>query len=76
CFLPRVTLPPLRVVFSFALFGGIAYACFVYSAFRLAPAAHAAILLPGALPFETALLACFSVVTAGALLGAWSMRKI
>ncbi|MBI5861831.1 MAG: DMT family transporter [Rhodocyclales bacterium] len=57
CFLPRVTLPPLRVVFSFALFGGIAYACFVYSAFRLAPAAHAAILLPGALPFETALLA-------------------
>lgn len=57
CFLPRVTLPPLRIVFSFALFGGITYACFVYSAFRLAPAAHAAILLPGALPFETALLA-------------------
>jgi drug/metabolite transporter (DMT)-like permease len=57
CFLPRVTLPPLKIVLLFSLFGGIAYACFVYSAFRLAPAAHAAILLPGALPFETALIA-------------------
>jgi drug/metabolite transporter (DMT)-like permease len=56
-FLPRVTLPPLKIVLLFSFFGGIAYACLVYSAFRLAPAAHAAVLLPGALPFETALIA-------------------
>lgn len=57
CFLPRVTLPPLNIVLLFSFFGGIAYACSVYSGFRLAPAAHAAILLPGALPFATALIA-------------------
>lgn len=29
----------------------------MYSAFRLAPAAHASVLMPGALPFETAVIA-------------------
>lgn len=57
CFLPRVTLPPLRVMLPFALFGGIGYACFVYSGFRYAPAAHGAILAPGCLAFSTALIA-------------------
>ncbi|MCX7148050.1 MAG: DMT family transporter [Rhodocyclales bacterium] len=57
CFLPRVMLPPLKVVALFSLFGGIGYAITVYSAFRLAPAAHAAVLMPGALPFETAVIA-------------------
>jgi drug/metabolite transporter (DMT)-like permease len=56
-FLPRVRLPPLKVVALFSLFGGIGYAVTVYSAFRLAPAAHAAVLMPGALPFETAVIA-------------------
>ena len=56
-FLPRVSLPPLRVVALFSLFGGIGYAVTVYSAFRMAPAAHAAVLMPGALPFETAVIA-------------------
>ena len=57
CFLPRVTMPPLKVIALFSLFGGIGYAVTVYSAFRLAPAAHAAVLMPGALPFETAVIA-------------------
>jgi drug/metabolite transporter (DMT)-like permease len=57
CFLHRVRLPPLKVIGLFALFGGIGYAVSVYAAFRLAPAAHAAVLLPGALPFETAMIA-------------------
>jgi drug/metabolite transporter (DMT)-like permease len=56
-FLNRVRLPPLKVIGLFALFGGIGYAVSVYAAFRLAPAAHAAVLLPGALPFETAMIA-------------------
>lgn len=55
--LPRVTLPPLKTILLFSLFGGVGYACFVYSGFRLAPAAHAAVLLPGALPFSTAIIA-------------------
>ena len=56
-FLPRVKLPPLKVIALFSLFGGIGYAVTVYSAFRLAPAAHASVLMPGALPFETAVIA-------------------
>ena len=56
-FLPRVSLPPLKVIALFSLFGGIGYAVAVYSAFRLAPAAHAAVLMPGALPFSTAVIA-------------------
>ena len=56
-FLHRVTLPPLKVIALFSLFGGIGYAVTVYSAFRMAPAAHAAVLMPGALPFATAAIA-------------------
>ncbi len=56
-FLSRVTLPPYKVILLFSVFGGIGYSVLVYSAFRLAPAAHAAVLLPGALPFATALIA-------------------
>lgn len=56
-FLHRVTLPPLKVIALFSLFGGIGYAVTVYSAFRMAPAAHASVLMPGALPFETAVIA-------------------
>ncbi|AJP47485.1 multidrug DMT transporter permease [Rugosibacter aromaticivorans] len=56
-FLPRITLPPPKTVLLFALFGGIGYACFVYSGFRLAPAAHGAVLAPGGLPFATAIVA-------------------
>ena len=40
-----------------ARFGGVGYAVAVYVAFRMAPAAHAAVLLPGALPFATAVIA-------------------
>jgi drug/metabolite transporter (DMT)-like permease len=56
-FLPRVSLPPRKVIALFSLFGGIGYAVAVYSAFRMAPAAHAAVLMPGALPFSTAVIA-------------------
>ena len=56
-FLPRVTLPPYKVILLFSVFGGVGYAIAVYVAFRLAPAAHAAVLLPGALPFTTAVIA-------------------
>jgi drug/metabolite transporter (DMT)-like permease len=56
-FLARVSLPPLKVIALFSVFGGIGYAVTVYSAFRLAPAAHASVLMPGALPFATAVIA-------------------
>lgn len=56
-FLPRVTLPPLKVIALLATFGGLGYAIAVYVAFRLAPAAHASVFLPGSLPFATALIA-------------------
>ncbi len=56
-FLPRVKMPPLKVALLFSLFGGVGYAVAVYLAFRMAPAAHAAVLLPGALPFTTAVIA-------------------
>ena len=56
-FLPRVTLPPYKVTLLFSMFGGVGYAITVYAAFRMAPAAHAAVLLPGALPFSTAVIA-------------------
>lgn len=56
-FLSRVTLPPLKVIALLSLFGGIGYAVAVYSGFRLAPAAHASVLMPGALPFATAVVA-------------------
>ncbi len=56
-FLRRVELPPIRVIALFSVFGGIGYAVAVYTAFRLAPAAHASVLMPGALPFATAVIA-------------------
>ncbi len=56
-FLSRVSLPPLKVIALFSVFGGIGYAVTVYTAFRLAPAAHASVLMPGALPFATAVIA-------------------
>jgi drug/metabolite transporter (DMT)-like permease len=56
-FLPRVTLPPYKVILLFSAFGGIGYSVVVYTGFRLAPAAHAAVLLPGTLPFATAVIA-------------------
>lgn len=56
-FLSRVTLPPYKVILLFSIFGGVGYATAVYVAFRFAPAAHAAVLLPGALPFATAVIA-------------------
>ena len=56
-FLPRVTLPPYKVILLFSVFGGVGYAVAVYVAFRMAPAAHAAVFLPGALPFATAVIA-------------------
>ena len=56
-FLSRVTLPPYKVILLFAVFGGIGYSITVYTGFRLAPAAHAAVLLPGTLQFATAVIA-------------------
>ncbi|MBW8078312.1 MAG: EamA family transporter [Gallionella sp.] len=56
-FLSRVKLPPFKAILLFSVFGGVGYAVAVYAAFRMAPAAHAAVLLPGSLPFATALIA-------------------
>ncbi len=60
-FLPRILLPPFKVIALFSLFGGIGYAIVVYAAFRMTPAAHASVLLPGALPFLTAIIALIAV---------------
>lgn len=46
-----------RQLLTLALVGGLGYSLFVYSGFKHTPAAHAAILLPGILPFNTALFA-------------------
>lgn len=56
-FLPRVTLPPYKTILLFSAFGGVGYAVTVYAAFRMAPAAHASVLLPGSLAFTTAVIA-------------------
>jgi len=56
-FLPQVALPALKVIALFSFFGGIGYALAVYAAFRMSPAAHASVLLPGTLPFATAVIA-------------------
>ena len=48
---------PLRVTVAVGLFGGLLYAMLTYSGFVFAPAGHAAVLLPGSLPFWTTLLA-------------------
>lgn len=56
-FLPRVTLPPYKTILLFSAFGGVGYAVTVYAAFRMAPAAHASVLLPGSLAFATAVIA-------------------
>lgn len=55
-FIPRVVFPALKVIVLFSFFGGIGYAITVYAAFRMSPAAHASVLLPGTLPFATALI--------------------
>ncbi|MEO8169958.1 MAG: DMT family transporter [Oxalobacteraceae bacterium] len=43
-----------RRLWTLALLGGVAYGVLVYAGFKLAPAAHAAILLPGMQPFLVA----------------------
>lgn len=48
---------PAGQVLAMAATAGLGFALFAYNAFALAPAAHAAVLLPGALPFVTAILA-------------------
>lgn len=50
----RVNLLDPRIA-VLALVGGLAYSLLVFSAFKFAPATHAAVLLPGLLPFEIAL---------------------
>ncbi len=44
---------------SLAMLGGLGYAVLAYASFKLAPAAHAAVLLPGLQPFAAALAAWF-----------------
>ena len=48
---------PLRQTLIAGFFGGLLYATLAYSGFVYAPAAHAAVLMPGSLPLWTALLA-------------------
>jgi Kef-type K+ transport system membrane component KefB len=48
---------PFRMTVLTGFFGGALYACFAYSGFAFAPAAHGYVLLPGGLPLWTYLLA-------------------
>ena len=57
CFLPYIALPTLKVIALFSFFGGVGYALMVYAAFHMSPAVHASVLLPGTLPFATAMIA-------------------
>jgi drug/metabolite transporter (DMT)-like permease len=50
---------PLGITVQIGFFGGLLYAMLAYSGFVFAPAAHASVLLPGSLPFWTALVAWF-----------------
>jgi len=50
---------PFRRAAALALVAGLAYANLAYAGFKYAPAAHAGVLLPGALPIWTAVLAVF-----------------
>ena len=48
---------PLKATLQCGLFGGLLYPVLAYSGFVFAPAAHASVLLPGSLPFWTAIIA-------------------
>lgn len=48
---------PMRPTLVAGFFGGLLYALLAYAGFVWAPAAHAAVLMPGSLPLWTALLA-------------------
>lgn len=48
---------PWRMTALVGVFGGLLYAMLAYSGFFFAPAAHAAVLMPGSLPLWTTLLA-------------------
>lgn len=48
---------PLRITAQVGFLGGLLYAMLAYSGFFFAPAAHAAVLMPGSLPLWTTLLA-------------------
>ncbi len=52
----RIRLFQARLILL-AFLGGLGYAVLAFASFKLAPAAHAAILLPGLLPFSIALSA-------------------
>jgi drug/metabolite transporter (DMT)-like permease len=76
---------PFRRAAALALVAGLAYANLAYAGFRYAPAAHGGVLLPGALPIWTAVLAVFvlherlngtrlaslAIVLAGIVMIAW-----
>jgi drug/metabolite transporter (DMT)-like permease len=46
-----------RRIVVLGLFGGVAYGCLAFAGFKLTTAAHAAVLLPGLMPFFVALTA-------------------
>ena len=58
---------------ALAAIAGIGYCGFAYSAFFFAPAAHAAVLMPGSLPLWTALFAVFLL---GERLTAWRVAGL
>ncbi|PCJ35626.1 MAG: EamA family transporter [Moraxellaceae bacterium] len=57
-FWKRFNLLQPKLVIS-SLIGGLGYALFAFKGFKLTPASHAAILLPGLLPVSIALLSTF-----------------
>ncbi len=54
---------PFRLAATIGIFGGVAYPLIAYTGFFYAPAAHAAVLMPGFLPLWTALLAAIVLGT-------------
>lgn len=54
---------PWRLTVLTGLFGGLFYALLAYHGFMLAPAGHAAVLMPGSLPLWTTLLAAWLLAT-------------
>lgn len=54
---------PLWITATVGFFGGLLYAVLAYSGFVFAPAGHAAVLMPGGLPFWTTLLAALFLGT-------------
>ncbi|MFD1733124.1 EamA family transporter [Deinococcus malanensis] len=67
-----LTLPQVAAL---GVSAGLGYAMLAYSGFQLAPAAHAAVFMPGMLPFFTAALAWWFLGSVGHAAASWDWRS-